>query len=157
MLSIYYGVTEDCYYYIDAEFEELYEKEWFKDSLVQEITGDIDECDYTGVGCRDKIDPTIEFPIDGLSTGTKGLIMLLKMEYDSIRIWGTAFGDNCSKWLLKIAENRDIVLELEHYLKFPAEKFKGYSLLQNRMYKDYEDYKYEVRHWGGVQKLFFFF
>ena len=50
-------MTEDCYYYIDAEFEELYEKEWFEDPLVQEIMGDIDECDYTGVGCRDKIIP----------------------------------------------------------------------------------------------------
>jgi len=148
MLSIYWGVTEDCYYYIDGEFEELYENEWFEDPLVRQILADIDECDYVGMRCRDRLDPNIEFSVFELSTGAKGLIMLLKMQYDSIRIWGTAFGDNCSKWLLKIAQNRNIILELEHYLKFPPEEFQAYSLLQQREYTDYEDYQYEVRHWG---------
>lgn len=148
MLSIYWGVTDECYYYIDGEFEERCKPEWFDDPIVQEIIADIDTCRYVGKHCQDLLDPSIEFSIYELSTGSKGLIMLLKMDYESIRVWGTAFGDNCSPWLLKIAENRDIVLELEHYLKFPKEQFKAYSLLQKREYNDYEDYQYEVRHWG---------
>ena len=148
MLSIFWGVTKDCYYYIDREFMEELELEWFKDPVVLEIIHDIDNCIFDFSMCIDCTDPSIIFPISGLSTGSKGLIMLLKMEYDSICIWGTAFGDNCSKWILKIAEKRDITLELEHFMKFPEEEFKAYSCHSKRMFCNYEDYKYEVLEYG---------
>lgn len=148
MLSIYWGRTEDSYYYIDDEFELLFKREWFDDSSVLEIIREIDNCQYIGAGCRDIKHPDIEFSVFELSTGSKGLILLLKLEYDTIRIWGTAFGDNCCKWLLKIAETRDITLELEHFMQFPEDDFKGYSLLQKRAYTDYSDYADEVMRWG---------
>lgn len=148
MLSIYWGVTGDSYYYIDGEFEEVFEYEWFDDPLVKEIIADIDNCEYNNMICTDLTNPEISFPVNGLSTGSKGLVMLLKMEYSHIRIWGTAFGDNCSRWLLKIAEKKNITLELQHFLKFPEEQFKAYSLLQKREFIDYNDYTNEVINWG---------
>lgn len=148
MLSIYWGVTEDCCYYIDAEFEEIIDYDWFNDPFIQEILADIDHCKIEAMRCVDLDNPEIKFPIDGLSTGSKGLILLAKDSYDSIKIWGTAFGDNCAKWILKIAEYRNITLELEHDMNFPSENFSAFSVLQDRMYKDYEDYRYEERHWG---------
>lgn len=148
MLSIFWGVTEDCYYYIDREFKSAFELEWFQDKEVLEIIKDIDKCTFNGSHCVDCIDNTITFPIDGLSTGSKGLILLLKLDYDEIRIWGTAFGDNCSPWLLKLAENKNIILELEHFLKLPKDIFKAYSCHQKRMFTDYEDYVDEVLEYG---------
>ena len=41
MLSIYWGVTDDCCYYIDDEYQEAVELEWFNDPLVQNIIADI--------------------------------------------------------------------------------------------------------------------
>lgn len=149
MLSIYWGVTDDCCYYIDDEYQEAVELEWlFNDPLVQNIIADIDNCSFNGVGCVDLDNPAINFSIYELSTGSKGLILLVKDNYDSIRIWGTAFGDNCSKWLLKIAEDRDIILELEYFLQFPKDDFKAYSLHQNRPFTNYMDYMLEEAEWG---------
>lgn len=151
MLSIYWGVTEECHYYIDAEFEEVYEMSWFEDPLAQEIIADIDHCSFNGFGCIDLDDPEIRFSVTELSTGSKGLLMLMYLagtEDSVFRIWGTAFGDNCSPWLLRLAEDRDFVLELEHLLEFPEENFRGYSLHQNREFKDYQDYLIEEIRWG---------
>ena len=83
-----------------------------------------------------------------MSTGSKGLILLLKLDYDEIRIWGTAFGDNCAFWLLKLAENKNIIFELEHFFEFPKDIFKAYSCHQKRMFTDYEDYVDEVLKYG---------
>lgn len=148
MLSIYWGVTKDCCYYIDDEYREAIEMQWFNDPLVQDIIADIDNCKFDGTGCVDLDDSAIKFSVYELSTGSKGLILLAKDTYDSIRIWGTAFGDNCAKWILKIARDRNITLELEHDMNFPPESFSAFSIKQNSMYKDYEDYRYEERHWG---------
>lgn len=148
MLSIYWGVTEDCCYYIDDEFSEVVNLNWFNDPLVQAIIADIDNCSFDGVGCVDLDNSDIRFSIYELSTGSKGLILLAKDTYDSIRIWGTAFGDNCSKWLLKIAKDKDITLELEHFLQFPEEDFEAFSLHQNRKFKNYMDYRLEEVEWG---------
>lgn len=148
MMSISWGLTDECHYYIDAEFEEIVEMDWFDDPLVKEILADIDNCIIEGLRCVDLDDPKIKFPIDELSTGSKGLIMLLKLDYDTFRIYGSAFGDNCTKWLLKIAKSRDFILELCHDMNFPEDDFEGFSLMQNRKYNDYEDYRYEMRHWG---------
>ena len=51
MLSIYWGVTDECFYYIHEEFKELYKPEWFDDPVVQEIIADIDTCQYVGKHC----------------------------------------------------------------------------------------------------------
>ena len=67
----------------------------------------------------------IESPILGaitpkeLSGGVKVLILMLKD--DSFIYNMSNCGNNCSKWILKIAEMKDLTVYLQHILKFEGE------------------------------------
>lgn len=54
------------------------------------------------------------------------------------------FGDNCTNILLDIAEKRDIIIYLEHFLEFDKERFKAFSIKKQKMYENYRDYFYEL-------------
>ena len=60
-----------------------------------------------------------KIPPTGLSGGVKTLI-LVKFEKNKIFNASTC-GDNCAKWLLKIAENEDRTINLRHLMKFEEE------------------------------------
>lgn len=57
----------------------------------------------------------------GLSGGVKTLI-LIKNEPQNIFNASTC-GDNCAKWILKIAEKQDTTINLRHLMDFGDEKF----------------------------------
>ena len=44
--------------------------------------------------------------------------------------------------------DREFMEELEHFMKFPEEKFKAYSCHSKRMFFFFLDYKYEVLEYG---------
>ena len=62
-----------------------------------------------------------KIPPTGLSGGIKTLI-LVKFESDKIFNASTC-GDNCAKWLLKIAETEDRTINLRHLMRFGIEPF----------------------------------
>ena len=61
-------------------------------------------------------------PPTGLSGGVKTLI-LVKFEKDKIFNASTC-GDNCAKWLLKIAASEDRTINLHHLMEFGEEPFQ---------------------------------
>lgn len=143
MLYIGYGCPDDIYFNIDLEFELLFEMKWLDDKIVQKIMNDIDNCYWNGTALVDKDDGYV-FPLHGISSGAKALIMCQCLDEDPIPMWGPAFGDNCLDLLLTISEYKNVEVYLENFLKFSRDKFKGYSLKQNRMYVDYWDYFSEL-------------
>ena len=62
-----------------------------------------------------------KIPPVGLSGGVKTLI-LVKFEKDKIFNASTC-GDNCAKWLLKIAEEEERTINLHHLMKFGENPF----------------------------------
>ena len=62
-----------------------------------------------------------KIPPTGLSGGVKTLI-LVKFEKDKIFNASTC-GDNCAKWLLKIAEQEDRTINLHHLMNFGEDFF----------------------------------
>lgn len=62
-----------------------------------------------------------------ISGGVKALILMLK---ENFIIWGTACGDNCSKWIIEIAKQKDFTICLEHVMNFP-EEFEPVRILNN--------------------------
>ena len=118
MLKIwYYGGTE---YMGDAPayFDNVYEDEWMEDEFVKEMIADVDQS--TVVSAH-----VIESPILGaitpkeLSGGVKVLILMLKD--DSFVYNMSNCGNNCAKWILKIAEKKDLTVYLQHILRFEGE------------------------------------
>ena len=64
-------------------------------------------------------------------------------EFDNVVIWGPIFGDNCTDILSDICKNKTVKIIQEHYLQFNCEKFKAFSQLLQREYKDYNEYRHE--------------
>lgn len=82
-------------------FDNVYEDEWIEDPFVKEMIQDVDSSTVLNTHI-------IESPILGpitpkeLSGGVKVLILMLKD--DSFVYNLTNCGNNCAKWVLKIAE-----------------------------------------------------
>ena len=121
MLKIYFGDMKEAIYNTSVFFKNDYEDEWITDPFVKEMIKDVDSSDvmYSGV-----IDSPVlgKIPPTKLSGGVKTLI-LVKFEADTVFNASTC-GDNCSKWLLKIAENEDRTINLRHIMNFGSGKFQ---------------------------------
>lgn len=115
MLKIWYygGVS----YMTDAPsyFDNVYEDEWITDAFVREMIQDVDSSTVLNAHI-------IESPVLGpitpkeLSGGVKVLILMLKD--DSFVYNLSNCGNNCAKWVLKIAEQKDLTVYLQHMIRF---------------------------------------
>ena len=101
-----------------AYFDNVYEDEWLEDDLVKEMIRDVDHSEV--------LTPhIIESPVLGaitpreLSGGVKVLILMLKD--DSFIYNMSNCGNNCAKWVLKIAEKKDLTVFLRNIMRFEGE------------------------------------
>ena len=105
MLNIFYGDMKDAVYNTASYFKFDYEDEWITDPFVKEMILDVDKSVVLDSGIIDS--PVLgKIPPVGLSGGVKTLI-LVKFEKNKIFNASTC-GDNCARWLLKIAESEEI-------------------------------------------------
>lgn len=120
MLNIYYGRMPEAIFNTAVYFKNVYEDSWITDFFAKEMILDVDKSVVLGEAVIDspvfgKISPL------GLSGGVKTLI-LIKNEPQNIFNASTC-GDNCAKWILKIAEKQDTTINLRHLMDFGDEKF----------------------------------
>lgn len=117
MIKIRFGTIEDTIVDVDGFFDVVYEKDWLNDPIVKEMVLDIDKSIVISQECIDS--PVLgQIPPTELSGGVKALILMLKTDEE---IWATACGNNCAKWILEIAKQKDIKISLEHFLNFKGE------------------------------------
>lgn len=118
MLKIWYRGGCDFMKNAPKYFDNVWEEEWLEDEFVKEMILDVDKSKV--------ISPhLIESPVLGpipptyLSGGVKVLILMLK---DDSFIYNLSnCGDNCAKWVLKIAEKKDLIVFLHHIMDFEDE------------------------------------
>lgn len=121
MLNVFYGDMPEAVYNTAAYFKYDYEDAWITDSFVKEMILDVDKSTVLDSGVIDS--PVLgKIPPLGLSGGVKTLI-LVKFDTDKIFNASTC-GDNCAKWLLKIAEKEDRTVNLRHLMDFGKEPFE---------------------------------
>lgn len=116
MLSIHFGDVEHEVYHPSNYFNNQYEADWITDPFAKKMIKDVDKSDVLEARI---IDSPVLGPITPreLSGGVKTLI-LLKFD-DTGRIFnGSACGNNCAKWILKIAEDKDITIALHNIMDF---------------------------------------
>ena len=100
MLNIFYGDMKEAVYNTASYFKYDYEEDWIVDPMVKEMIRDVDKSTVIDSGIIDS--PVLgKIPPIGLSGGVKTLI-LVKFEPEKVFNVSTC-GDNCAKWLLKIA------------------------------------------------------
>ena len=120
MLHIFYGEMADVIYNTSVYFKNVYEDEWITDSFTKEMIMDIDKSRVLDNAVIDspvmgKIAPT------SLSGGVKTLIL---MNYEPAKVFNaSACGDNCAKWILKIAQEKELTINLRHIMDFGKGSF----------------------------------
>ena len=119
----------ECPYYMTIKLRgicngnrlENYEDEWITDSLVKEMIRDVDHSEVIDNGVIDS--PVLgKIPPLGLSGGVKTLILVL---FEPGKVFNASTcGDNCAKWLLRIAASEDRTVNLRHIMDFGDEPFE---------------------------------
>lgn len=125
MLHIFYGDMPEAIYNTSVYFKNVYEDQWITDPFTKEIILDIDKSYVLDSAVIDspvlgKIAPV------SLSGGVKTLI-LMKQEPEKVFNASTC-GDNCAKWILKIAETQDLTINLRHIMDFGKDNFEIHIL-----------------------------
>lgn len=138
MLNIYLGDMKEAVYHPPTYFDNMYEDEWITNSLSVEMILDVDKSAVVGPHL-------IESPVLGpispkeLSGGVKTLI-LMALDENNIVFNASACGDNCSKWILKIAEKKDLTINLRHIMDFGEETFEAQILNNGRQVHDMQEF-----------------
>lgn len=120
MLNIFYGEMPGAVYNTASYFKYDYEDSWIVDPFVREMILDVDQSVVLDSGVIDS--PILgKIPPLGLSGGVKTLILV---KFDQEKVFNASTcGDNCAKWLLKIAEHEDRTVNLHHLMNFGKEPF----------------------------------
>lgn len=110
---------EDLLRYPDDLFKVLMERDWFNDSLVEQMVLGVDKTTHV----KDFVfeSPVLgAMPPDYLSSSVKCLIGIYKSQdfRDFEAISSIIFGDNCVEWLVKLSFLVDFTLYYEHPLDF---------------------------------------
>ena len=122
MLNVYLGKMDEAVYYPPVYFDNRYEDEWIIDKRSIEIIRDVDKSDVVSAHL-------IESPVLGpispkdLSGGVKTILLMLFDETGRI-FNASACGDNCAKWILKIAESKNLTINLRHIMEFGDGEFE---------------------------------
>ncbi len=120
MLKVIFGNCDEAIFNTAVFFKNTYLDEWITDNLSVEMIRDIDKSEVKGPHL-------IESPVLGaispreLSGGVKTLILI---NNDRSHIFNASTcGDNCAKWLLKIGDSEDVIINLRHLMDFGNKYF----------------------------------
>ena len=121
MLSIYFGDMPEAIYNTNTFFQNQYQDSWITKDLSKEIIRDVDKSEV--ISAR-----AIESPVLGSITPydlSGGVKTLLLMAYSKKHVFNASTcGDNCAKWILKLAEKDKLVINLRHLMDFGSAEFK---------------------------------
>ena len=124
MLKIYFGDMSKAIYNTEVYFKNQYKDKWLCDPLVAEMIADIDDSKVVSGKTIDSPYLGMISPI-ALSGGVKTLILIYNEPKKVFN--ASTCGDNCAKWLLRLAEDNDITVNLNHIMDF-GKNFKVYVI-----------------------------
>lgn len=124
MVNITFGDmfnTENYIYNTDVYFDNSFKDKWITSDLGKAIIKDVDKSEVVS-------SHVIESPFLGpitpyeLSGGVKTLLL---MAFDNSKIFNASTcGNNCAKWILKIGQEKKLVINLRHIMDFGTNEFK---------------------------------
>lgn len=121
MLNVYFGDMPDAIYNTAVYFKNTYRDQWITNDYSVRMIKDVDRSDVVDA-CL------IQSPVLGpitplqLSGGVKTLLLI---KFDRGHVFNASTcGDNCAKWILDMAKNRKVLINLYHVMDFGADDFK---------------------------------
>lgn len=127
----------EAIYNTDTYFNFTYDEDWLMDDFAREVIKKVDKSEVLDKGA-------VQSPVFGiipperLSGGTKTLL-LIKNCPDRVFNASTC-GDNCARFILKLAKDRDVTINLRHIMNFGKSKFQAEVLNDGIMVTGMEDY-----------------
>ena len=120
MLSIYFGEMPQAIYNTPTYFNNVYLDAWLEDPLDQKMIRSVDKGEVCGPNAVNTkalgmIPPT------KLSGGVKTLMLIHNQPNKVFN--ASNCGDNCARWILKIAKMQDVTINLRHIMDFGDRKF----------------------------------
>lgn len=141
MLNIYFGEMSKAIYNTSVYFNNTYKDSWITEPLTKDIIKAVDNSDVID-------EKTILSPIFGNMSPKKlsgGVKTLLLISFDRKNVFNASTcGDNCAEWILKIAKDRKVVINLHNLMDFGPEPFKAKILNTNKIVKNMTDLVYEA-------------
>lgn len=121
MLRVYFGQKENSIYNTSANFRNNYDKKWLLDDFAKKVIKDIDRSEVLDSYAVKSPVLGIISPED-LSGGVKALILM--KNYPGKIFNASNCGDNCAKWILELAKDRDFTINLYHVMDFGKGEFE---------------------------------
>lgn len=142
MLYIHFGeMLEDTIVTPKSWLSRHIKDEWFETQLVKDIIKDVDktEC-YGAYNMKSPVLGPINYTM--LSNGTCNLIIATQIGLNHT-LNATKCGDNCAKWLVRIAQEKDLKINLNYPMVFP-EDFEAVVINDNSKIQNLKDYVKKV-------------
>ena len=141
MLNIIFGDCPEAIYNPSVYFDNTYEDNWITDDFGRKIIKAVDKSVVLSAHAIES--PVLwSIPPEKLSGGAKTII-LIKHKPEMI-FNASKCGDNCARFILEIANEKDITINLRHVMDFRRKKFKAH-IVNNDVYVDnYTDYLYNA-------------
>lgn len=124
MLNVTFGDmfnTENYIYDTALYFDNVFQDKWITSDLGKAIIKDIDKSEVVSAH-------VIESPVLGAITPTElsgGVKTLLLMAFDNSKIFNASTcGNNCAKWILKLGQDKKLLINLRHVMDFGSDDFK---------------------------------
>lgn len=122
MLNIVYGEMPEAVYNTSLYFDNTYYDSWLLDDFAKEMIKSVDKAEVlSGQAVKSKALGVI--PATRISGGLKTLLLIYNQPEKVFN--ASTCGDNCAKWLLRIADkaDKDITINLRHIMDFGRGKF----------------------------------
>lgn len=120
MLSIYFGDMPQAIYNTPTYFNNVYLDAWLEDPLDQEMIRSVDKGEVCGPNAVNTKALGL-IPPTKLSGGVKTLMLIHNQPNKVFN--ASNCGDNCARWILKIAKMQDVTINLRHIMDFGDRKF----------------------------------
>ena len=135
MLNIYYGDMPEAIYNTSLYFDNTYYDSWITDDFAKKMIKSVDKAEVLSAQAVDSKALGV-IPVTKISGGLKTLLLIYNQP-DKIFNASTC-GDNCAKWILKIAgkSNKDITINLRHIMDFGNGRFEAKILNNNVIVHD---------------------
>lgn len=104
-------------------FDNTYLDSWLEDDFSKRMIKSVDKATVLSVNAVDSKALGV-IPVTKISGGLKTLLLL---QHDHTQIYNVSnCGDNCAKWILKIAKkyDKDIIINLRHIMDFGDKPFE---------------------------------
>lgn len=139
MLNVYVGSIKGEIYNTSMYFDHTYLENWLSDDLSKKIIKSIDKAEvFESRAIKNKHFGIMS--VMQLSEGAKTLLLLKhgKKQYYN----ASTCGDNCAKWILKIAKQskEDIYITLHHVMNFGDKPFEIRIVNNDVIVHNYDEY-----------------